>query len=209
MAGRGVSGRHRRPGRALVPEVAVAPTSLTLVLDAAGRYFVSFVVRSGAETLPVLDTKVGVDLGLTHFAVMSDGAKVVAPKFLRRAAKKIRREARDFSPKSVSDASWGGFLTMLEYKAARYGRAFGKVDRWFPSTRMCSVCGRVGDKLDLSVRSWTCLCGVVHDRDINAAINILAAGRADSSDRGACVRPVLPAAGVEAVTHREPAPCGA
>ena len=79
---------------------------------------------------------------------------------------------------------------MLEYKAARYGRTFGRVDRFFPSTRMCSDCGRINDKMALNVRSWTCPCGAVHGRDINAAKNILAAGRADRlNDRGAQVRP--------------------
>ncbi|MGX1809767.1 zinc ribbon domain-containing protein [Nocardia sp. NPDC055321] len=70
---------------------------------------------------------------------------------------------------------------MLEEKAGRYGRRFSRVDRWFPSTRMCSVCGAVGEKQPLRVREWTCACGTVHDRDLNAAVNILAAGRAESS----------------------------
>ena len=54
-----------------------------------------------------------------------------------------------------------------------------KVDRWFPSTRACSVCGAIGEAKALHVREWTCPCGTTHDRDVNAAINILAAGRAD------------------------------
>ena len=199
-----------------------APSSVTLILDAAGRYFASFVVQTGDdEPRPVVDSEIGIDLGLTYFAVMSDGTRIVAPKFLRRAAKKIRRRAREFLPqaerlqqwlsrgrlaKSVNDASWGAFVSMLQYKAARYRRTFGKVDRWFSSTRMCHVCVRVGDKLDLSVRAWTCPCGAVHDRDLNAALNILAAGRADSDDRGARVGPAGPAVGVEAVTRRELTP---
>jgi putative transposase len=89
---------------------------------------------------------------------------------------------------------------MLEYKAARWGRAFGKVDRFFPSTRMCSQCGVVGEKLALNTRSWTCPCGTIHDRDVNAARNIRAAGRADPGDRGAQVRPApVPAPRREAV----------
>ena len=96
---------------------------------------------------------------------------------------------------------------MLEYKAARYGRTFARVDRFFPSTRMCSDCGRINDKMALNVRSWTCPCGSTHDRDVNAAMNILAAGRADNSnDRGAQVRPALvPAPRSEAVTHPDAA----
>ncbi len=108
--------------------------------------------------------------------------------------------------KSVHDAGWATFTAMLEYKAARYGRTFGKVDRWFPSTRMCSVCGAVGDKLSLNVREWTCPCGTTHDRDVNAARNIRAAGRADLNDRGARVRPeAIPAPRGETVIHPDAA----
>ena len=104
--------------------------------------------------------------------------------------------------KSVHDAGWAGFAAMLEYKAARYGRRFARVDRFFPSTRMCSVCGRVNEKMALNVRSWDCPCGAAHDRDVNAAKNIKAAGQADFNDRGAQVRPgLVPAARREAVTH--------
>ncbi len=87
--------------------------------------------------------------------------------------------ARTRLARSVHDAGWSTFVGMLAYKAARHGRVFGKVDRWFPSTRRCSACGLVGEPKPLHVRAWTCPCGAVHDRDVNAAINILAAGRAD------------------------------
>ncbi|WP_223199569.1 RNA-guided endonuclease InsQ/TnpB family protein, partial [Solihabitans fulvus] len=108
--------------------------------------------------------------------------------------------------KSVHDAGWAGFTAMLEYKATRYGRAFAMVDRFFPSTRRCSDCGRIGEKLPLSVRSWTCPCGSVHDRDVNAARNIKAAGQADFNDRGARVRPgLVPAPRGETVTHPDAA----
>jgi putative transposase len=79
----------------------------------------------------------------------------------------------------LNDAGWSTFVGMVAYEAARHGRVFGKVDRWFPSTRRCSTCGAVGEPRPLHVRAWTCPCGAVHDRDVNAAINILAAGRAD------------------------------
>jgi putative transposase len=92
----------------------------------------------------------------------------------------VKGLARGRLAKSVHDAGWGMFVRMLKGKAVRYGRAFSKVDRWFPSTRMCSVCGVVGENKPLHVRTWTCTCGTVHDRDLNAAINILAAGRAES-----------------------------
>jgi putative transposase len=240
-----------------------APSSVTVIKDAGGRYFASFVVRKAEdETLPPVDSEIGIDLGLTHFAVMSDGTKVTAPKFRRRAARKLKRLQQDLSrktngsnnrkkavvrlaraharvadtrrdwqhklstaiirdnqavyvedlcvvglgrtrlAKSVHDAGWASFTAMLEYKGVRYGRTFARVDRFFPSTRMCSDCGRINDKLALNVRTWECRCGSIHDRDVNAAKNVKAAGQADFNDRGAQVRPAaMPAPRGEAVTH--------
>ena len=86
--------------------------------------------------------------------------------------------ARTRLARSVHDAGWSTFVGMLAYKAQRAGRTFVKVDRWFPSTRACSVCGAIGEGKPLHVREWTCGCGTTHDRDVNAARNILAAGRA-------------------------------
>ncbi|RAN94234.1 putative transposase in snaA-snaB intergenic reg ion [Micromonospora noduli] len=241
-------------------------SSVTVIRDAAGRYFASFVVHTTDAPLPETDCEVGIDLGLTHFAVMSDGTKVTAPKFLRRAARKLKRLQQDLSrkqrgsrnrkkavvklaraharvadtrrdwqhklstsiirdnqavyvedlcvvglgrtrlAKSVHDAGWSSFTNMLEYKAARYGRTFARVNRFFPSTRMCSDCGRVNDKMTLNVRTWDCPCGAAHDRDVNAAKNIKAAGQADFNDRGAQVRPAsVPAPRGEAVTHPDAA----
>ena len=90
--------------------------------------------------------------------------------------------ARTRLARSVHDAGWSTFVGMLAYKARRHGRTFARVDRWFPSTRACSVCGAVGEARPLHVREWTCPCGAVHDRDVNAARNILAAGRVESSE---------------------------
>jgi putative transposase len=239
------------------------PSSVTVIRDAAGRYFASFVVQTVEEqTLAPVESEIGIDLGLTHFAVMSHGTKVTAPKFLRRAARKLKRlqqalsrktkgsnrrekavvqvaraharvadTRRDWQhklstsiirdnqavyvedlcvvglgrtrlAKSVHDAGWASFTAMLQYQAARYGRTFARVDRFFPSTRMCSDCGRVNDKMTLNVRAWDCPCGAAHDRDVNAAKNIKAAGQADFNDRGAQVRPgLVPAPRGEPVTH--------
>jgi putative transposase len=83
--------------------------------------------------------------------------------------------------RAISDAAWAELRCMLEYKCAWYGRDFVVVDRWFPSSKLCGACGIVREKLTLNVREWTCDCGAVHDRDVNAARNILAAGLAVSA----------------------------
>ncbi|WP_339154302.1 transposase [Actinomadura luteofluorescens] len=243
------------------------PSSVTVIRDAAGRYFASFVVETGNEPLPQTEAEIGVDLGLTHFAVLSDGRKISSPRFLRRAERKLRKAqqalsrktsgsanrrkaaaraarlharvtdarrdhhhklstqlirdnqavyvenlcvnglARTGLAKSVHDAGWSQFLAMLEYKAARHGRTFAKIDRWFPSSKLCGTCGTVAESMPLNIRKWACACGAVHDRDVNAANNILAAGQADRlNDRRAQARPgLVPAPRSEAVTHPDAA----
>jgi putative transposase len=215
-----------------------APTSLTVTKDSCGRYFLSFVVDTEPDTLPEVEAESGIDLGLSAFAVLSDGTKIASPRFLRRAEKKLKRLQRDLSrktkgsknrakarikvarqhakvanrrrdwhhkastqiirdnqavyvedlavaglgrtrlAKSVHDAGWSAFVGMLEYKAALHGRTFAKVDRAFPSSQVCSVCGLRDGPKPLHVREWTCgACGTVHDRDHNAARNVLFEGR--------------------------------
>ncbi|MCQ8192206.1 RNA-guided endonuclease InsQ/TnpB family protein [Streptomyces rugosispiralis] len=90
--------------------------------------------------------------------------------------------------RAISDAAWSQFRSMLEYKAAWYGREVIAVDRWFPSSKLCSVCGTLQNRMPLGIRIWTCDCGATHDRDVNAAKNLLAAGLAVSAC-GAGVRP--------------------
>ncbi|MFI7701080.1 RNA-guided endonuclease InsQ/TnpB family protein [Nonomuraea sp. NPDC049480] len=213
------------------------PSSVTVIKDAAGRYFASFVVEVTERPLPRIEAETGIDLGLGHFAVLADGRKIDSPRFLRRAEKKLkrlqkvlsrkekgsanrvkarrkvarqhakvadaRREfhhqtstrivrenqaiyvealavkglARTRLAKSVHDAGWSAFVSMLEYKAKLYGRAFARIDRFHPSSKLCSACGNLAQVMPLNVREWECACGVRHDRDVNAAINILAAGR--------------------------------
>lgn len=230
------------------------PSSVTVIKDAAGRYFASFVVQTSPnEVLPETAGEVGIDLGLTHFAVLSDGRKVSSPKFLRRAERKLRKAqqalsrkakgsnnrkkavarvaslhahvadarrdhhhklsttlirenqavyvedlavkglARGRLAKSVHDAGWAQFVSMLEYKAARYGRTFHRVDRWLPSSQTCSVCFVIDGPKPLRVREWTCeACNTTHDRDLNAARIVLAAGRTERQN--ACGGTVSPPA---------------
>ncbi len=180
------------------------------------------------------------DLGITDFAVTSDGQRIANPRHLERRARNLaryqRRTARcqpgsanrakartkvarahrkvraariDFLHKAstrlvrdhdvivledlavqnmvrnrrlartISDCGWGTFRAMLEYKAARYGRRVIVIDRWYPSSKTCSACGYRLTELSLGTRTWQCpSCGTRHDRDINAAKNILAAGLA-------------------------------
>jgi putative transposase len=84
--------------------------------------------------------------------------------------------------KSISDASWGEFRRQLAYKCERYGRTLVVIDRWYPSSKTCSSCAHLLTVLSLGTRHWTCPdCRTRHDRDINAAKNILAAGLAVSA----------------------------
>jgi putative transposase len=211
-----------------------SPKTATIIKDTAGRYFVSFTVQLEPEVLPPRKNSLGIDLGLSHFLVTSEGEKVENPRYLehdlqrlakaqRRLAKKekgsknrekarvkvarlharIADKRRDFLhqlstrlirenqaigvedlavknmvkhprlARSISDAGWGTFVNMLEYKASWYGREVVKIDRWFPSSKTCSSCQHVLETLPLNVRQWECpSCGETHDRDINAAMNI-------------------------------------
>ncbi|TMO72136.1 transposase, partial [Pseudoalteromonas sp. S3776] len=67
---------------------------------------------------------------------------------------------------------WHSLVTKLDYKAKQAGKHLVKIDQWFASSKVCSCCNRKQEEMPLNVRSWTCDCGAVHDRDINAAINI-------------------------------------
>ena len=93
-------------------------------------------------------------------------------KVARERAPRDRKLSR-----AISDLGWRQFRTLLEGKAEKYSREFRVIDRWLATSQICSNCGFKGGKLDLSIREWECLnCGRRHDRDHNAAINILVAG---------------------------------
>lgn len=228
-----------------LPENA-SPTTLTVSLDKANRWYVSLLVEDNIEELMPSDSSIGIDLGLTTLATLSTGEKISKPKISKKQREALKRcqqnlsrkvkgsknweknrlklakkhahisdSRRDFLHKlstqlirenqaivvedlnvkgmsakggsrkkglnrSIQEASWSELVDMLQYKSNWYGRELIKIDRWFPSTRMCGNCSHLtGPKGDLSVRQWTCTnCQAVHDRDVNAAQNILAAGLA-------------------------------
>lgn len=83
--------------------------------------------------------------------------------------------------RAISDAAWSQLRVMLTYKCEWYGRDLVVIDRFYPSSKVCSACGALQNTMSLGVREWTCHCGATHDRDINAAINIKAAGLAVSA----------------------------
>jgi putative transposase len=218
------------------------PATVIISRESDGRWYVTFTADTTAPNTPQIDPgrAVGVDLGLTDFAVTSAGERIANPRHLERKARslaryqrrmarhqkgsanrakatakaacahrKVRHARADFLhrastwlvrtadliviedlavasmirnrhlARAISDCGWGEFRRQLEYKCQRYGRRLVVIDRWYPSSKMCSVCGYLLAELSLGIRHWTCpSCGTRHDRDINAAKNILAAGRA-------------------------------
>ena len=222
--------------------------SATISRHSSGKYYISLLCKEEIAELPKTNSAIGIDLGITDFAILSDSQKIDNNKFTSKMAKKLKREQRKLSrrallakqkginlfeasnyqkqkrkvarlhekvmnqrtdflnklsteiiknhdiiciedlntkgmlrnhklAKSISDVSWSSFVTKLQYKADWYGRKIIKVDKWFPSSQICSNCGNEDGKKSLKIREWTCpICHAHHDRDINASINILAEG---------------------------------
>jgi putative transposase len=226
------------------PDVDVAaliPTMVVISRESDGGWYVTFAVEGDdLEPLPETGRAVGVDLGVTDFAVTSDGERLPNPRQMERMARNLaryqRRMARcqkgsanrakakarvacahrkvrnarsdylhrastrlvrgndvivieDLSvrnmvrnhrlARAISDCGWGESRRQLAYKCERSGRELVVIDRWYPSSKICSACGYLLASLSLSTRTWQCpSCGARHDRDVNAAKNILAAGQA-------------------------------
>jgi putative transposase len=226
------------------PEVdvtALDPAMVIVSRESDGRWYVTFTIDAQApQPLSPSGRAVGVDLGVTNFAVTSDGQRIPNPRHMERRARnlaryqrrlarcqkgsanrakarakvarahrKVRNARRDFLHKAstrlvrghdviaiedlavpnmirnrrlartISDCGWGEFRRQLAYKCRRSGRRLVVIDRWYPSSKMCSACGHLLANLSLGTRHWTCpSCGARHDRDLNAAKNILAAGLA-------------------------------
>jgi putative transposase len=226
------------------------PSTITIKLEASGRWFASLLVDTDIAQLPKSDKQIGLDAGITSLIATSNGDKITNPKHFKQLRKKLKRVQKALSRKqkgsnnrykarlkvakvhaqitdarkdflhklttqlvrenqtivvedlaiknmvknhklsgAISDASWGELIRQLAYKCEWYGRELIKIDRWFPSSKRCGNCGHIVDKLPLNIREWECpKCKTAHDRDLNAACNILAAGLAVSVC-GANVRP--------------------
>ncbi|NJR69343.1 MAG: IS200/IS605 family element transposase accessory protein TnpB [Synechococcales cyanobacterium CRU_2_2] len=222
------------------------PSSVTVIKDASERYFLSFVVEVSPVLLPESPNSIGIDLGITTFATLSNGEKIEAPKPLKKNLKKLARLQKELSrcqkgsnrrkvaklrvaklhsriadirndflhklstrlifenqeinledlnvsgmvknrklSKAISDLGWRAFRVMLEAKALMYGRDVNVISRWEPTSQTCSECGFRGGRKELNIREWECLnCGALHDRDINAAINIKVAGGHSETKNG-------------------------
>jgi putative transposase len=249
-------------------ELPSVPSSVTVIREADGRYYVSFVVERDAQPLPPCDQETGVDVGLASLAVCSDGLVIPNPRFLRKAERRLKKAQRALSrkrkgsrnrvkarhrvavlhrkvretrldharktalqlvrdnqavyvediavsglartrlAKSVHDAGWSQLVRLIEEKAEFHGRYFAKIGRWEPTSQVCSACGVKDGPKPLSVREWTCQeCGTVHDRDVNAARNVLALGQRERvKASGGSVRPGRgPAAAGERGTRRSAA----
>jgi putative transposase len=224
---------------------ALDPAMVIVAREPDGRWYVTFTLDSDAPApLAAAGRAVGVDLGVTDFAVTSDGDKIANPRHLDRRARRLARYQRrlarcqkgsanrakaaakvarahrkvrcarqDFLHKvstglvrsadviviedlavknmirnrklarAISDCGWWEFRRQLTYKCQRYGRELIMTSRWYPSSKTCSACGHLLAELSLSIRHWRCpTCRARHDRDINAAKNILAAGLAVARD---------------------------
>ena len=242
------------------------PSSITIKLTPSGKWFVSILCDVKILSLPKVESKVGLDMGITTLLTVSNGEKVANPKSLRQVQKNLKRLQKDLARKvkgsnnrykarlkvaklyekvsnirrdnlnkvttkliqenqlitvetlnvkgmmknhnlaqAIGDASWGELVRQLEYKANWYGRTLVKIDQWFPSSKRCSSCGHTLRKLPLNIREWDCPeCEAHHDRDTNAALNILAVGQMVLAC-GATVRPKAVMAGggcVEAGSNR-------
>src|SRR6266496_2348248 len=183
------------------------PTTVTISKDCAGRYFVSILIEEEIKPLPVINAQVGIDLGLKSMVIFSTGETVGNPKFFAKDEKKLARAQRRVAKKKKGSKNRNKARRKVARIHARIAdrrrdyqqklstriirenqivcieslsvKNMIKNDKWYPSSRRCFDCGHVLDSLSLDVREWTCPeCAVVHDRDVNAAHNILAAGLA-------------------------------
>jgi putative transposase len=172
--------RVRRSGRLFVAKIGEVPvrwsrelpsepSSVTIIREPDGHFYASFVVEVPQAPLQQVQREAGADLGIARLATVAgtDGRRtdIANPKHLGGKVRKLRRLEREKSRRQ---------------KAAHFGRTVHTVSRWLASSKTCSACGHRLDELPLQVRQWLCpACLAHHDRDHNAAMIILAAGRGE------------------------------
>ena len=179
------------------------PSTVTVSMDSAGRYFVSCLCEFEPVPLAPTAEQVGVDTGLTHLAIRIadartdaihkmtrtpiDENRVVAPEHLNIAGMVKNRSLS----MAIHDAARHEAVRQLKHEGEWAGRKIVVIDRFFPSSKRCNARGHLEARLPLDVRRWSCPeCGAGHDRDVNAARNAWAAGLAVT----ACGESVRPAA---------------
>ena len=141
--------------------------SATISKTPSNQYYISILVDTENIQLPKNDNKIGIDLGLKEFAICSNGDRFDNPQNLRKSEKKLSKLQKDLSRKQKGSNN--------RYKASWNSREIIIAPSNYASSQLCSECGyKNSDVKNLALRNWTCPeCGVNHDRDINASINLL------------------------------------
>jgi putative transposase len=149
------------------------PSSVAVIKDSAGRYFASFVVETGPERLPDVEPVIGIDLGLTYFAVLSDGRKIAAPRFLRRAEKKLRRAQRPLSRKQKGSRNRGKARVMVARAHARAADARREFHHQLSTTLIRDNQAVAVEDLAVKGLARTRLAKSIHDAGWSAFVNML------------------------------------
>ena len=249
--------------------------TVTVSKEPSGKYYASILTEmEGENPSPSTEGRlIGIDLGLKHFAVTSDGSKVSKydnPRHLAKHERNLKRKQRKLArklagsnsrhkyrkvvarvyervsnsradflhklsrklvnenqvvvvenlhvkamvrnhnlAKAISDVGWGMFTNFLAYKLEKKGGMLVEIDRWFPSSKLCSNCYHQVKEMPLDVREWTCPhCGIHHDRDGNAATNIREEGirmlKVDGTSISASGGEVRPKGGRKSVLRHSP-----
>lgn len=139
-----------------------------------GKYYLVLLFNVDVQPKKPVEGKIGIDVGVKDFITLSTGEKINYPNRMKVLEEHVKREQRKRAMnRSILRDGWSGLVDKLTYKAEWYGRTLIRVDRFYPSSKLCHECGRKYKELRLSEREWVCEhCGRKHDRDVNAALNI-------------------------------------
>ena len=223
-------------------QITGAIKSATISKTPSDKYFISILCESDVELMPTSGREVGIDMGLSNLAILSNGIKFQHPEqqlaktkqLLKQQQRKLSRKTRGSKnyeqqrvqvakkyeqitcirnnyyhniskylvsnydsiyvedlnvsgmmknrclSRKIAESAWSTLSSMIEYKCSWYGKTYYRINRWTSTSKTCNNCGHKLEKLDLSVRKWTCSsCETEHDRDINAAMNIKNTGQID------------------------------